>query len=258
MFFEISKFLYVFVTSPISWLIILLVIGYLFRKRKAVKLSCWISALVLFLLMGNGSIYEYVRYNAFKQYNKAELKKGHYKVAIVMGGFSGINKETGQLNYVEGRADRLWEAVRLYKNKKVDNILITGDGSTMIDGNGECTADLFLQYMSSLGVPDSVFILEQKARNTRQNAVNSVKMLNNMHISDKDCLLVTSVEHIGRSLKCFAKEGFYPDWYAVSLYSKPSSFSHRSLYPDWGVMVKWQRLFNEWIGNMTYRIMGYI
>lgn len=258
MFFEISKFLYVFITSPISWIIALLVLGYCFRKRKSVRLGCWIIALVLFLLIGNGTFYEYIKYNTFKEYNKAELKKKHYKTVIVMGGFSGINKETGQLRYVEDRADRLLEAVRLYKKGIVDNILITGDGATMIDDNGECTADMFLDYMSDLGIDRSVFILEQNARNTAQNAEFTGKILQNKHIKAEDCLLITSVEHIERSLMCFENEGYKLDWYAVNLYDKPSHFSHRSLYPSWEVMVKWQRLLNEWIGKVAYKVMGYV
>lgn len=258
MFFEISKFLYVFVTSPISWIIILLILGYIFRKRKAVRLGCWIASLVLFLLIGNGAFYEFVKYRTFKKYNKAELKKDHYKVAIVMGGFSGINKDNGCLNYVEDRASRLWEAVRLYKTGKIDYIMITGDGATMIDDNGESTADLFLDYMLELGIDRYAFILEQHARNTAQNAEFTVNILKEKHFEAKDCLLITSVEHIERSLECFEKEGFILDWYAVNLYSKPDKFSHRSLYPSWEVMVKWQRLFNEWIGKVAYNIMGYV
>lgn len=257
MFFEISKFLYVFVTSPISWIIVLLILGYCFRKRKVIRIGCWITTLVLFLLMGNSAFYEYVKYNTFKEYNKAELKKVHYKVAIVMGGFSGINKETGQLRYVEDRADRLWDAVRLYKKGVIDNILITGDGATLIDDNGECTADMFLDYMSDLGVNRSAFILEQNARNTTQNAELTVRILQDKQIRDDDCLLITSVEHVERSLSCFENEGYKLDWYAVNLYDKPSHFSHRSLYPSWEVMVKWQKLFNEWIGKVAYKVMGY-
>lgn len=258
MFFEISKFLYVFVTSPISWIISLLILGFYFREKKTVKIGCWISALVLFLLMGNGTFYEYVKYNIFKEYNKAELKKGHYKVAIVMGGFSGINKETGQLKYVEDRADRLWEAIRLYKKGVIDNILITGDGSTIIDDDGECSVDMFLDYMSDLCIDRPVFILEQNARNTVQNAKFTVKILQDKQIKAEDCLLITSVEHIERSLNCFENEGYKLDWYAVNLYDKPSHFSHRSLYPSWEVMIKWQRLFNEWIGKIVYKVMGYV
>lgn len=258
MFFEISKFLYVFVTSPISWIIALFILGYYFRKRKVIKLGCWISALILFLLMENSVLYEYVKYNTFKKYNKSELKKKHYKIAIVMGGFSGINKETGQLKYVEDKADRLYEAVRLYKTGIIDSILITGDGATIIDDNGECTADIFLDYMSDLGIDKSVFILEQNARNTAKNAEITVRILQDKQIKTEDCLLITSVEHIERSLMCFKNEGYKLDWYTVNLYDKTSHFSHRSLYPSWEVMLKWQRLFNEWIGKVAYRAMAYI
>ena len=51
MFYELSKFLRVLVISPASWIIVLLVAGYLFRKKKAVKISCWSTSLLIFLLL---------------------------------------------------------------------------------------------------------------------------------------------------------------------------------------------------------------
>lgn len=50
-----------------------------------------------------------------------------WRVAIVMGGFGSMNRETGQMTYMEDRADRLWEAIRLYREGRVRQILITGD-----------------------------------------------------------------------------------------------------------------------------------
>ena len=46
-----------------------------------------------------------------------------------MGGFASMNRETGQMRYEQDRADRLWEAVRLWRNGTIEKILITGDGS---------------------------------------------------------------------------------------------------------------------------------
>lgn len=55
---------------------------------------------------------------------------------------------------------------------------------------------------------------------------------------DEGCLLITSVEHIERSLMCFENEGYKLYWYIVKLYEKPSHFSLCSLYPSWKVIVK--------------------
>ena len=83
-----------------------------------------------------------------------------------MGGFSDVDTVNKTLNYMES-SGRLWEVVRLYKKGEVDKILISGDRCTICP-------KLFYNYMRELGIPDSVFILERKARNTRENATNTV------------------------------------------------------------------------------------
>ena len=258
MFFEISKLLYVFIVSPISWIIILLIVALIFINKRKIRIISLTLSILIFLVMGNGLLYEYVSYNMYEDYNKAELRKEHYKIAIVMGGFSSINKETGQLNYFEERAGRLWEAVRLYGKGKVDKILITGDGATNLDDKGNSTVNQFYKYIEDFGIPTSAFIIEPKARNTQQNAEYSTEILVDMGVNENDCLLITSVSHMKRSLSCFAKYGFNPDWYSVGLYSQCTQFSHRSFYPDWKIMVKWQTLINEVVGEFVYKIVGYI
>ncbi len=77
-------------------------------------------------------------------------------------------------------------------------------------------------------------------------------------ITDKECLLITSATHIERSLKCFAKVRLHPDYYAVNIYDAPTNINHRSFYPSWDAAVKWQELMNEWIGDIVYKMMGYV
>ena len=181
-----------------------------------------------------------------------------FSMAIVMGGFGDMNPETGQFQGNQ-KADRLWETLRLYKNGKINRILITGDATIIINNDGTSTARQFLDYMNDFGIADSVFVLEQKARNTHENAVYTKAILEGMNISPDSCLLVTSAEHIDRSLKCFAKEGVKLDWYATGIEAKPTGrFSIRALYPSWETMIKWQSLFNEWIGDVAYKMMRYI
>lgn len=258
MFFELSKLLNIFVISPISWMFILLIVGYFLRKKKAIKISCWTGALLIFFIFGNGTLYEMAMYRSTHQYAKAELDKPHYLIAIVMGGFGCMNPENGQF-LGNQKADRLWETLRLYKNGEIDRILITGDATIIINNDSTSTARQFLDYMNDFGIADSVFILEQKARNTHENAVYTKEILQEMNIPVDSCLLVTSAEHIDRSLKCFAKEGLELDYYPTGIGAKPTGrFSIRTLYPSWETMVKWQSLFNEWIGDIAYKVMGYL
>ena len=94
-----------------------------------------------------------------------------------MGGFASMNRETGQMRYEQDRADRLWEAVRLWRNGTIEKILITGDGTSIVQPDGTSTEKLFLQYMEEMGIPQKVFILEKQALNTRQNALFTAEIL---------------------------------------------------------------------------------
>jgi Uncharacterized conserved protein len=184
-------------------------------------------------------------------------KEKEYKLAIVMGGFASIN-QNGQLQYLENRAGRLWEAVRLWKRGQVKQILITGDPTSIIQTGGNSTTQLFLDYMEEMGIPPETFILEQFAKNTRQNALYTAKILNEQGIADKNCILITSATHMHRTLACFAKVGIYSDYLTVNDYEKPLNITHRSFYPDWKVATQWEELLNEWVGEVAYKIMGYM
>ena len=67
-----------------------------------------------------------------------------------------MNRETGQMRYEQDRADRLWEAVRLWRNGTIEKILITGDGTSIVQPDGTSTEKLFLQYMEEMGIPQKV------------------------------------------------------------------------------------------------------
>lgn len=257
MFFELSKLLNFFL-SPITWGCLLL-IGALVLKRKRWKRVCVISSAIVFLLFTNHLLLSYVKYQTVKDYSSIVLDSSkHYKAIIVMGGFASMNQQTGQMRYMVDRADRLWEAVRLWRNGQAENILITGDPTSFIEEDGSCTSELFLNYMEDLGISRTAFILEQRARNTRENAKFTKEILEARRISDKECLLITSATHMKRSLKCFAKEGVYPDFLPVNTYGPPTNINHRAFYPDWQAAVKWQELLNEWFGDWAYSLMGYM
>lgn len=260
MFFELSKLLRFFVVSPMSWMLILLVAFY-FVKHKKVKYTLLGVAVGVFVVFTNNPLVDYVQYRMTRQYAASAVVPAagkHYRVAIVMGGFGHMNEATGQLVYEEDRAERLWEAVRLYKAGVVGQILITGDATSLVQEDGSTTAGLFLAYMEQMGVPRDAFILEQRATNTRQNAVNTCGILRQTGIGERDCLLITSATHMERSVKCFAKVGLRPDVLAVNIPERPSRLNYRAFYPDWGAALEWETVMNEWIGDIAYRIMGYV
>ena len=255
MFFVVSKILKIFIL-PLTWIFLLLILSY-FVKNKKRRRGFFISALVLLLIFTNKPLLQFAQYQTTKKYSHQELSKKYYQVAIVMGGFSnGMDTVTLQPNYIEDRGCRLWEAIRLYESGVVEKIMITGDASISKDIKGNCTADALKEYLGDFGIHEDNLILEQNARNTRENATYSIAILDSLGYSADQCLLVTSASHLKRSIACFESEGWTMDGYATNIYPKP----HPRLYqflPQWKPLTDWKELLNEWFGGIIYKIVGY-
>lgn len=121
MFFELSKFLNFFLISPISW-IFLLLISFACAKKTLEKdiPGQQYRHIYNFHQQGIGGL---CKVSNCKKYSAiAVAPEKRYKLAIVMGGFASMNRETGQMRYEQDRADRLWEAVRLWRNGTIEKI----------------------------------------------------------------------------------------------------------------------------------------
>ncbi|MCM1522281.1 MAG: YdcF family protein [Muribaculaceae bacterium] len=258
MFFEIAQFVKFFILSPITWTAGLLIAGFLVRKR-VLRCALLVAAAVVFLLFTNPLFLEWARRAYIGPYTVPEIQKSHtYDTAIVLGGFSSLNPETGGLVFIGDNGDRLWEAVRLLKEGRVKRLLISGDACCNITSGGHDNAPAFRAYMSTFGVPDSLLLIDQKSINTRENAVYSKEMLDSLGIDGDDCLLVTSAIHMKRSMSCFKRVGMNPVPYPVTVPPQRDALSHRDFYPRWDNAVQWEGIFNEIIGNIVYSIVGYI
>lgn len=254
MFFILSKILKVFL-MPMFWVVTLFILAYLVKNKKWRK-GLFIGALTVLLIFSDKPLMQYVQYLSTKVYSHQQLPKTTYPVAVVMGGFGKMDTETGQISFVRDRGARLWEPIRLYHCGIVDKILISGDATSNLDADGNSDADLFLKYMQNAGVPSRDIILEQHARNTRENATYSTVLLDSLGYADKDCLLITSATHMKRTQQCFLKEGWTIDPYAVNIYPKPHP-RYYEFFPSWKTITDWEEILNEWFGNIAYKIVGY-
>ena len=257
MFFYISKLLK-FIIFPFTWVVALFVLAY-FVKNKKWRRGWFIAALVVLLVFSCKPLLQTFQYLTTKSYSHQQLPKKYYKVAVVMGGYGHMNLQTGQMSYIDDRGERLWEPIRLYHSGIVEKILISGDASIAIDkdsgSDSNSTVETFMHFMKGLGIYEHDIILEQKARNTTENATFSIALLDSLHYKPEECLLVTSATHMKRSLACFANEGWHVDGYAVNIYTKPQVKPH-SFIPSWKTLTDWNELLNEWVGGIVYKISG--
>ena len=107
-----------------------------------------------------------------------------------------------------------------------------------------------------VGVPAEAILVEDKSRNTHENAAFT-KVLLQQQPQLKKLLLVTSAFHMRRAKGCFQKESIQADVYPADFYASDRSFDLTVILPQESSLANWRRLFHEMLGYVVYKVMGY-
>lgn len=254
MFFILSKILAFFV-RPLTWIIGLFVLS-IFLKHKKWKKRCFYFSLGLLILFSN----EYLanRIMGWWEYQPipfAELQD--YDVAIVFSGVTRGSKTPRDRVYFREGADRITHTLQLYNEGKVKHIIVSG-GLGFEQVENSAAADRLKSFLTMAGVPDSVITVEPEAVNTYENAVKTAEILNRDFVNQK-YLLVTSAFHMKRSELCLKKQGIVFDTFPAGYLTDRPTFNFEDVViPRATAIEKWEKLFKEWVGLATYKVMGYI
>jgi uncharacterized SAM-binding protein YcdF (DUF218 family) len=245
MIFIFSKIL-IFILQPIVWVFVTLLFS-LFSKSKIRKKNLLILAVILLFVFSN-------RFLAGKVYNfyEAEYPKGKkYDVGILLGGFSKSTQ--GDEFAVNERGDRLIQTINLYKTGIINKILISG-GSGKLIGSESIEANLTSDYLKQIGIPDTALIIENKSKNTIENAKYSLVLVNN-NKPNSSVLVITSAWHIPRSKMIFNKVfNRELDYYPTDFIGKASYNISDYYLPDAGTLTYWEYILKEWCGLIVDRI----
>lgn len=253
MFFILSKILY-YLVMPATFIGGTLIYALLTKKEKRKKIALY-SCLTLFLFFGN----EWITNKFFVWWEPEPVlfsKVNNYELAIVLTGVTSSDRAPHDRVYFQKGADRLLHTVQLYKMGKIKKILITG-GSGRVTGAIISEAIDMKMVFLICGVPDSVLIIEQKSRNTHENALFSKKIIDSLGLKGNK-LLITSAFHMPRSKACFDKVGlktdiFPTDYFGGTTTNTPDVW----LVPKEKALCGWNILIREWVGYVMYKLMGY-
>ena len=256
MFFILSK-IFAFCIKPIVWIIACFLLSF-FLKNKKRKQSFFISGFVLLILLNNGAVFQGV-VNWWEPEPVAinDLEK-EYDFIILLGGYSDFQTAMGKSEFQLGLkgGNRLITALNLYKKGIGKKIILTG-GSGKLLGDKYGEAEYVAPFLKTLGLPDSAFIIENKSRNTWENAIFSKQIVDSLQ-KNATCLLVTSALHMPRSKACYDKAGLPTTIYPTDYYSQQSDNLFKLFFePSSSKLFAWEALLHEWIGVITYKIKGY-
>ena len=249
MFFFLSKTIY-FLCMPLT-LVIAAFLFSIFIKRYR-KTFFWIGFGLLLFFSNQFISNLVVRGWEVSPVPIASLDR--YPVGIVLGGLT-TDKEPRDRVHVTGSADRILHAIQLYREGKIRKILVSG-GSGHLLGDSLSEAALLRRVLRLSKIPKRDILIEDQARNTRENALNCAELLGVN--PQKEYLLITSGYHMRRAKACFQQAGLSVQPYSTDLRSDEIKFTPDLLFiPSTAAIAQWEIVIKEMIGMVAYGVMGY-
>jgi len=252
--FTVSKLLSLLV-YPLSLSLLLCLLALLFSRLR------WARASFYTLFLATGWLY-LCSTALFANFLMGTLERGFVSRAmsvvapadaiVLLGGGTRGDTHMGTLPDLNQHADRLVHAVALYKAGKAPVIVLTG--GSFEDARPE--AQQMQDVLAVMGVPAQHLMLENKSRNTHDNAANTAQLLkaNGMH----RILLVTSAYHMRRSQALFAAQG-------LEVVPAPTDYQQlvaKQVLPDWLPVVsnlhQSTNALHEIVGYWVYRCKGWL
>lgn len=265
MFYFFSKTI-TYLLTPAGWLVASLLAAYFIKnarwRRRLIGL-----AFGIFWLFGNSFLVNELALWWEYPIQPAPADSSVRVAVLLTGGMvNGVKEIPGDKQQRADRfllsreADRAGQALYLYKTGAVQKILISGGSGNLpfqaksLNDEGQMTA----HFLRVAGVRPTDILLENKSRNTHENAQFSAEMLQKTFHTNQ-CVLVTSAWHMRRAIGCFQKEG-------VTVVPFPSTFlsGRRSFAPGEWLLPNETAFFNayyltrELVGYVTYKVMGYM
>ena len=249
MFFILSKIL-AFLIRPIVWIFLMLIVAVLLkRSRKKILLL----SVFTFWFFSNAFICDEISSLWEHETSSIENIQTKYDVGVMLGGMSAFDSKTNTVNFNKN-ADRLIYTEKLYRKGIINKILISG-GSGILIKNQYKEAFVMRNHLIENGIPNDDIIIENKSRNTKENAFLSAEILKR-DFQNKSVLLITSALHMKRAIFCFEKAGI-----EVASFSTDNTNSNRNFQPEYLLLPnsksfeKWESIIHEWVGYLVYRIV---
>lgn len=210
MFFYVAKVLWI-VAQPSSLIAIALVLGAILWARAArwqrLGRRLLFGGLAGLVVCGLTPLSDLLIRPLENRFQRPDLSRGGPVAGvIVLGGAIGaISHPPRELASLNESGERMTEAVALARRFPDARVVFTG-GSGALLGGGQPESVTMARLLEALGVAKERTVLENRSRDTYENAVFS-KLLVEPRPGQR-WLLVTSAWHMPRAIGCFRKAGF--------------------------------------------------
>jgi uncharacterized SAM-binding protein YcdF (DUF218 family) len=256
MFFYLSKIFWFFI-QPLNLTIFLLLAGQIAamigRRRLAATGS--VLAFLVLALSAWTSLGAMMLSPLEQRFARPPLPQKVDGIVVLGGGLEGvINLARGGYELNAG-GDRMVEAAILARRFPTAKVVVSGGtGELFLEGEGD--ADTAPRLLGALGVASERLILENKSRNTYENAIFTKALITPK--AGETWLLVTSAFHMPRAKALFDKAGFATLPWPVDY--RTSGREGIGLFRDNPAdsLQATTTAIREWIGLFAYWLSGRI
>ncbi len=178
----------------------------------------------------------------------AELTKSSSGIFIVVlgSGYSPDPSVDRNSHLSQDALARLLEGVEIWRKVKPCKLILSG--------GPPAAAQAMKDVAISLGIPQQEIILEEKSRNTEQEA-QFIKPM----VGSTPFILVTSASHMPRAMGLFQKLGMHPIAAPTDYLAKTGGpFSPDEFYPGAGGLFEAERAVYEYLGMAWEKLLGEI
>ncbi|MGE0565670.1 MAG: YdcF family protein [Pseudolabrys sp.] len=259
MFFTLSKTAGFF-ALPSNLLMVAALVGLALLATRLRRFGLWLTfgAVMLLAIAGYspvGNILMSSLEERFPPNDPAwDTSRGPPVGIVVLGGAVApeVSAARGSPELTEA-AERMTTAVVLARRYPEARVVFSGGNGSLLPGEAteaQVAESLFL----SLGLPRDRLMLEDRSRNTAENAELSKQVV--QPNPGERWLLVTSAHHMPRAVGCFRKVGFaveaYPvDWRTAGPQDRGAPFDRLS-----AGLARTDAAVREWAGLLAYWVTG--
>jgi uncharacterized SAM-binding protein YcdF (DUF218 family) len=245
MFFVLSKSLGFFAT-PSNLIILIGIVGLVLLPTRFARAGRWLGfvSLIILAILGLSPIGNALITPLEDRFPPWDAARGAPDGVIVLG---------GTIDAWGPRNERLLVVPELLQRYPNARVLFSGGSGALID-DGDPEAKFAARLLSSFGIAPSRIILEDRSRNTLENAVFSKAIVQPK--PGERWLLVTSAYHMPRAIGVFRKAGFpvepYPvDWRTHRIEAGPPLFVTMR-----DGLWRTDTAVHEWVGLAVYWLTG--
>jgi len=228
----------------------------LWRDKRKSSMAFLVAAMLVLWISSTPIVADSLLGRLEKQYPAVAVEDVPVSECIVVlgGAIEPVAPPRVDIELFEA-ADRVLKAASLYHAAKGNRIIVAG-GIQPWSPFEQSEAEAIQTLLVGLGVPATAVLLDETSRNTRENAINTKRLL-----EESDCgrpLLVTSAAHMKRSVATFASLGVHVFPVSVDVrVVRVSEHTFMDYVPNINALKNTTDAMREWMGQKVYTFRGW-